>query len=152
VAPLIPLRRLTDALDWELTGAEEADASDALEHLSELVRQYGKASWTEETCPQIAKSVTLAAAKRYMRTYEGLTQSRAGDETTAYTDLGERMLAPYLTEDEKRTVRALTGHSSIHSVQGIAWGHTPQPPAGRSRVTWTPVDYDGRPFPTGWPE
>ena len=42
-----------------------------------------------------------------MRTYEGLTQSRAGDETLAYTDLGERMLSVYLTDTEKAELRAL---------------------------------------------
>lgn len=121
MAPLVPVSRLTDALDWDLSPAELADATDALEMASDLVRGHGLSTWTEVNCPPLAAGVALAAAKRYMRTYEGLTQSRAGDETLAYTDLGERMLSVYLTDTEKATLSALVGRSAIVSVEVTAW-------------------------------
>lgn len=154
MAALIQLNRLTAALDWELSAAELADAEDALEYASELVRAHGQSSWDESNAPQMAKSIVLAACKRYMRTYEGLTQSRAGDEQVQFTDMGEQSFSPYLTDTEKQTLKALVGRSGIVSAQGYAWGETSRPsPANRNyprASDYVPIEGGGH-FPMGHP-
>ena len=61
---------------------------------------------------------------------DGVTVSRAGDETEHYTDLQEKTGTVFLTEDEKETVRrcAGRGRSSMFAVSTFLY----TPPDGSS--------------------
>jgi len=140
---LVDTERLTARLDWELSPAELADAADTLEYLSDLARQHGRA-W-EDAAPAIVKSTILAAAVRYMRNSDGLTQSRAGDETMAWDGIGDKAGAPYFTDAEVATIRSAAGVGGITAVPTYAWGSS----ANRVRdvVGLVPTGADSKPFP-----
>lgn len=136
------LQELQDRLDWDLSESEKRDAEGALEDASEYARSFGKASWTDaENAPRLVRTLVLTAVKRYIKNPDGYTQSRAGDETVAWNDIGDKAGAPYYTQDEIKMLRGLAGNvSGFFSAPLVA--HDPRK-ARRSTVVYVPVDYTG---------
>ncbi|MYT31745.1 MULTISPECIES: hypothetical protein [unclassified Streptomyces] len=137
------LDELKGRLDWELDEDEVRIAGGALQDASDLAATYGQ-DWPEDTAPRLVKTLVLKSAARYMRNPNGYTQSRAGDETLAWSDAhGRDAGSVYFTREEIRLLEELAGRRlGLTSAPITAWGTKLRP--GRATV---PVDYGGDPFP-----
>ncbi|MFE0964064.1 hypothetical protein [Streptomyces fungicidicus] len=138
---------LKGRLDWTLDPDEERIATSALEDASDLAAHYGR-NWPEESAPRMVRTLVLKACKRYMANPEGYTQSRAGDETLAWSDAaGENAGTVYFTREEQELLAGLAGRNpGLHSVGVSAWQSVRRPVA----VGLVPVDTPGSaadPFP-----
>jgi hypothetical protein len=138
------LEELKGRLDWELDADEERIASGALTDASDLAATHGR-EWPEATVPRLVKTLVLKAAARYVRNPNGYTQSRAGDETLAWSDIGRDAGTVYFTREEIRLLEELAGRKrGISSVVVSAWGTKRRP----RDVGHVPVDYSpASPFP-----
>jgi hypothetical protein len=143
--PLATLEELKNRLDWTLDDQEETVATSALEDASSLVRAYGL-NWSPENVPPVIKSIVLASARRLMVNVQGLTVSRAGDETLGWSDIGDKAGSVYLTTDERQIIAGIArGSQTVTSVSTYAWGTE-----GRGHkigASYVPVSYGGKPFP-----
>lgn len=121
---LATVEELQARLDWVLDAGEQGVAQGALDDLSDDARYYGIESWNSDTAPRQAKSLVLRAAARYMRNPDGYTQSRAGDETLAWADQGERAGTAGFTLIEQKMLTNISGRSTsgLHVVPLVAWG------------------------------
>ncbi|GAA0967418.1 hypothetical protein [Actinocorallia libanotica] len=137
------LDELTARLDWTLDADEERIAASALEDASDLAAHYGR-DWPETNVPRLVRTLVLKAAVRYMRNPDGYTQSRAGDETLAWSDAsGENAGTVYFTDEEIKLLEGLGGRKpGLGSVQVSAWNSKI-----RHRPGLVPVDYGGDAFP-----
>ncbi|MFI9228985.1 hypothetical protein [Streptomyces rimosus] len=138
------LDELKGRLDWDLDDDELRIAVTALDDASELSAMYGR-DWPEATAPRLVKTFVLKAAARYMRNPNGYTQSRAGDETLAWSDAhGRDAGSVYFTREEIRLLEELAGRKpGLASAPISAWGTKAHP-----RIEGlVPVDYGGAPFP-----
>ncbi|WP_411120600.1 hypothetical protein [Streptomyces sp. x-19] len=136
------LDELKGRLDWELDEDELRIAMGALEDASDLAATYGR-EWPEDAAPRLVRTLVLKAASRYMRNPNGYTQSRAGDETLAWADIGQDAGTVYLTREEIRLLEELGGRRrGLASAEISAWGSKIRPSGGR-----VPVDYGGDSFP-----
>lgn len=136
---------LQERLDWELDEDELRIASSALEDASDLAVTYGR-NWPEATAPRLVRTLVLKAAARYMRNPNGYTQSRAGDETLAWSDAqGRDAGTVHFSREEIRLLEELAGRKrGITSVVVSAWGTKPS----AAEVGLVPVDYSpASPFP-----
>ncbi|MEU0739254.1 hypothetical protein [Streptomyces sp. NPDC006134] len=138
------LDELMGRLDWELDEDELRIAASALDDATDLAMTYGR-EWPEETVPRLVRTLVLRAAARYVRNPHGYTQSRAGDETLAWSDAhGRDAGSVHYTREEIRLLENLAGtRPGLTSVPVSAWSTQSAP----SRVGMVPVDYDGAPFP-----
>ena len=129
--PFATLEELQNRLDWTLDEGEERVAEAALEDASDLARAYGRTWWdetlSENTAPRLVRTLVLKACARYMKNYQGYTQSRAGDETVMWADAaGENLGQVYFTRDEIKMVEGLAGkRTALISVPVIAWRSKP---------------------------
>lgn len=148
---LVTLIELQDRLEWDLDPGEQKVASGALEDLSDDARLYGSRLWeTPALAPRQVKNLVLRAAARYMRNFEGLTQSRAGDETVAMPDRGEDAGSPVFTKKEIQTLRAIAGniYTGFYSVGTVGYGSPDRPLRGDSTGSVPVAGHDGeKPFP-----
>jgi hypothetical protein len=120
--PFATLAELTARLDWTLDEDETRIASAALEDLSDQARHYGL-PWTDPTTtPRMVRSLVLSAAVRYMRNPDGYTQSRAGDETLMWTDLGANAGSAHFNETEIKALRKMAGATGLATAPMTAWG------------------------------
>ncbi|WP_159795657.1 hypothetical protein [Puerhibacterium puerhi] len=144
--PLASLEELQNRLDWVLDEQEKVLAESALEDASALVRAQGL-NWTPQNIPPVAKTIVLAAARRYVVNNQGLVTSRAGDETLQWADIGDKAGSVYLTEDEKKTLSTITRGVGFGSIPMTAW--KTRPGAADDRPYYVPVSgWPGeRPFP-----
>ncbi|MCC2278895.1 hypothetical protein LKL35_26215 [Streptomyces sp. ET3-23] len=130
-------------LDWDLDGDELRIAAGALEDASTLAAAYGR-DWPTDRAPQLVRTLVLKAAARYMSNPGGYTQSRAGDETLAWADLGHDAGTVHFTAEEKRLLEGLAGtRPGLTSVIVSSWDSTIRPGVGGL----VPVDYGGDRFP-----
>lgn len=125
--PFATVEELVDRLDWDLDEKELRMAAAALEDASDLARGIGKASWLDSTtAPRLVRVTVLNACKRYMQNPAGYTQSRAGDETLGWADLGDKAGSVYFTDDEERMIRGLAGQASgLYMATTYAWSSRP---------------------------
>jgi hypothetical protein len=143
MAAFATLDELKGRLDWTLDADEERIANGALEDASELARGYGNKPWADAaTAPRMVKTLVLVACARYMRNPEGYVQSRAGDETLAWDELGDKAGSVYFTDREIKLLSGLGGKGGIISAPITAWN-------GRVRKGpgYVPVEGGGDPFP-----
>lgn len=140
--PFATLDELTAGLEWDLDEGESRLATETLAEASDLIRAHGR-NWTPENAPAFVKRLTLKATARFLRNPDAYTQSRAGDETLAWQELGADNVGVYLTRDELKLIKKLTRTASIVSVPLIAHGTVKRPDMG-----YVPVD-NGKPFPYG---
>ncbi|SNS50324.1 hypothetical protein [Actinacidiphila glaucinigra] len=138
------LDELKGRLDWDLDPDELRIAAGALEDASDLAVAYGR-EWPEDKVPRLVRTLVLKAAARYLRNPNGYTQSRAGDETLAWSDIGRDAGTVYYTREEIRLLEELAGRKrGIVGVPVSAWGTKPQSVDAGGYV---PVDYGGDTFP-----
>ncbi|MFI5763891.1 hypothetical protein ACIA8F_23500 [Streptomyces sp. NPDC051563] len=138
------LDALKARLDWDLDDDEARIATAALEDASDLAVTYGR-DWPEASVPRLVRTLVLKAAARYVRNPHGYVQSRAGDETLAWSDAhGRDAGTVYFTREEIRLLEDLGGRRpTLTSVVVSAWGTRDRP----HRASPVPVDYGGDPFP-----
>jgi len=122
MSALATVDELKARCDWTFDADEERAASGYLEEASDLVRAYGKDAWESSSAPRMAKNIAISAVRRFMRNPEGYTQSRAGDETLGWSDLGHDSATIYLTAPEQRLLRSLAGRGGLTSAPAVAWG------------------------------
>ena len=118
------LAELQSRLDWVLDADEERMATGALEDASDLARAYGSNWEYASSAPRLVRTLVLTAVKRHMNNPEGLITSRAGDETMAYADIGDKAGAIFYTANEIKLLAGLGGRNGIVSVPVSAWGPT----------------------------
>ncbi len=114
----------------------------ALDDASALVREYGDPAWTVDIAPPIAKSLTLAAALRYVHNPMAVVQSRGGDETLAWDASAARGV--YLLPEE---IAVLERHAQqargLHVADVVAYSDS----RARQRTRQIPTDYGGKYWP-----
>ena len=112
--PLADVSALEARLGETLTGTERARAEAALSDASALVRVYGL-PWPDPlTAPDVAVSVTLAAAERKVRNPEGYRSEMEG--SYQWTLAAATPAGVELTPGEIRMVRMAAGGGYITSV------------------------------------
>ena len=126
---LITLEVLEARSPFPLSSRDREVAKAAIVDASNLVRHEGNPNWNPMNVPPVVKTVVRNSVARFMNLIDGVTVSRAGDETEHYTDLQERTGTVFLTEDEKETVRrcAGRGRSSMFAVSTFLYT-PPNPP------------------------
>lgn len=144
MSSLATVAELKARCDWTFDADEERSAPGYLEEASDLARAYGRDSWEPANAPRMAKNIVISAVRRFMRNPEGLTQSRAGDETLAWSDIGRDAASIYLTSAEIRLLRSLSGGGGIRTAQVVAWGTTAQVGNGNVPISGYPGE---KPFP-----
>lgn len=107
---LVTTAQLAERLPFDMSDEELREAEGALTDLSDQARIYGSPSWeTPETTPITVLNLITRAAARHMKNYDGLLQSRAGDETLVWSDHGEDAGSASFTAGEKQLLRAAAG-------------------------------------------
>lgn len=142
--PFATLDELAARLDWTLDEGEERIAETALEDASDLARGYGR-DWVDASAaPRLVRTLVLKSCARYMKNYQGYTQSRAGDETVAWSDkAGEDMGTIYFSKDEIKMIQGLAGRrTALISAPIEAWQTNPNLDDGTR-----PVAGGGKNFP-----
>ena len=139
MSSLATVTELKARCDWTFDADEERAADGYLEEASDLVRAYGRDSWEPATAPRMVKNIVISAVRRFMRNPEGYVQSRAGDETLAWSDIGRDAASIYLTNAEIKLLRSLAGTSTLRTAQQSAWG----PQRMKPQIGYVPV--------SGWP-
>ncbi|WP_371671231.1 hypothetical protein OG985_28590 [Streptomyces sp. NBC_00289] len=137
------LDELKGRIDWDLDPDEERIAAGALDDASDLAATYGR-DWPEDKAPRLVKTLVLKSAARYLRNPNGYVQSRAGDETLQWSDIGRDAGTVYFTREEVRLLEELGGRKrGVVGVAVSAWGTKPQ---ACDAGGYVPVD-QGDPFP-----
>lgn len=125
MADFATLEDLKNRLDWTLDADEERIATAALEDASDLARHYAGRDWPDATsAPRLVRTLVLKACKRHMDNPSGYTQSRAGDETLAWSDAaGDNAGTVHFTREEIDLLQSLGGRNTgLYSANVIAWG------------------------------
>lgn len=116
---LVTLDDVDERLPFELDDDERREATNTIESLSDDARHYGSSAWTEHgNTPRSVRNLILRAATRHLKNPDGYTQSRAGDETLAWTDRGHDSGSAYFTAREVEMLRTIAGRitEKLHSV------------------------------------
>ena len=104
VEPLAELTDLEARLEFDLDDDKMRSLGQkALEDATVLVREYGLASWTANTAPPIAVTLTLKAAARFVINPMSLETARGADETNIWGEANSRGV--YLEPDEIELLR-----------------------------------------------
>lgn len=113
-------------LDFTLDDAEQSAVEAALEDLSEEARYYAGREWPDpSTAPNLVRTTVVKAVRRWARNMNAYVQSRAGDETLTWSDLGPEAGAPEFLPKEIKLLKALgdgrAGAYGIGSVELTAY-------------------------------
>ena len=127
---LISVDELEARLKYALSPDEKDTAAAVIWDASNLARLHGRPSGMSDAVPPVVKTIVRNACVRYMDLSESVVQSRAGDETEAYTDLALRTGTVFYTPDEVRTLRQAAGLDSTLSVVHT-FVHSPAAPTSR---------------------
>ena len=145
---LASVDELKTKLEWDLDPGEERAAESALEELSDEARFHGSAAWEDEfKTPEMVRRIVLKAAARWMRNPDGYTQSRAGDETVAWSDKGDGAGSAQFTDREIEMLKVLANKSTLHSVPMRAWDSKELPETGYVPVDSSHVEGKSPDFP-----
>lgn len=141
---LVTLEDLEARSPFPLSSRDREVAKAAIVDASNLVRHEGNPNWNPMNVPPVVKTVVRNSVSRFMNLIDGVTVSRAGDETEHYTDLQEKTGTVFLTEDEKETVRrcAGRGRSSMFAVSTFLYTpptQSEQPVAPEATVAPAPA-------------
>jgi len=91
VEPLADLDDLEARLEFDLDDDKMRDLGrTGLEDASVLVREYGLSSWTANTAPPIAVTLTLKAAARFVINPMSLETARGADETNMWGETNSK--------------------------------------------------------------
>lgn len=141
---LATLDELQASIEWTLSEDETGLAAYALEHASELVKTYGL-PWTPESVPPLVKHIVIAAAAKFLRNPDGYSQSRAGDETVAWSSEAASG-GVTLTPDQIDLCERMAGRSSLDTWEVTAWGPSTYP-RSRGYTEYVPTQPGTTPFP-----
>ncbi|WP_194117753.1 hypothetical protein [Streptomyces hoynatensis] len=142
VEPLATIPELEARLGYTLTGAELAQAQAALADASALVRYYGAAWADPATAPDLARTITLAAAERRVRNPEGYRAELDGNYQYQLPASAPTGVA--LSDAEIEQLRDLAGRAGLVSVEV-------QRPVRVDDTWYAPVAGGGDPIPWGAP-
>lgn len=117
---LATVEELQARCDWTFDTDEQRVAEGYLEEASDLVRSYGRDTWEPNSVPRMAKNIVISAVRRFMRNPDGLTTSRAGDETLSWAD-NEDAGTIALTKGEQKLLRSMGGSMGIRTAGLNAW-------------------------------
>src|SRR4051794_40804003 len=85
-------------LDFTLDELEAESVLAALEDLSDEARFIAERDWeVVSTVPNLVRNTVVKAVARWAKNMNGYVQSRAGDETVVWSDLGPEAGAPEFT-------------------------------------------------------
>lgn len=108
--PFAQVEDVQGRLDFDMSEAERRVCGNALDDMSEEARYHAGQTWPyPEDAPRMVRRLVLTSVTRYMKNLDGLITSRAGDETITLPDLGELAGAPFFTDTEIETLRAIGG-------------------------------------------
>lgn len=111
---------------------ERVAAESALRDASDMARAFGSPTWlTAKDAPPLARVIVFNACRRYMTLIEGVTLSRAGDETLQWTDLRERTGTVFFTAEEREQLRSIAGRAATVRSWGVFAYNSGDGPAGR---------------------
>lgn len=151
--PYAQLAQLKGRLDFDIEDDPllRACAENALIDASNQARFYGQ-DWPVYAVPPLVKTIVLNACARYMKLIEGVTSSRAGDETLTWTDLREKTGTVFLDDSQQTQLKMLAGKTPVyHSVPVSAWGGPLHPRRGAwtdaQGVGYAPIEGRTKPFP-----
>jgi hypothetical protein len=99
------------ALVGQDDGTVNGRADEVLRQASNLVRRWGNPDWTVEDVPPRAADIALQVAYRTYTNPDGASQKSVGDLSVSFSRTGLQG-AMYLTKDEKRDLRRLSGISA----------------------------------------
>lgn len=144
--PLATIEELAAQLPFEMDDGEVREAEGALASLSDDARFYGKEIWVHTgVTPGPVCRMVLRAANRHMKNYDGYSQSRAGDETVAWSNQdGAEAGSAHFTDREIAQLRRYAGKSKLHSAPVSAWGTNLR--SGYRAEGMVPTEH-GAPFP-----
>ena len=117
------VEELQARLDFTMTEAERGVAQGALEDLSIDARTYGRPTWQPLTAPALVRSLVLRAAARFMRNYDGYSESRAGDETVGWQETGRQADTAEFHPREIAQLQALKGQTGFGTLGITVWGN-----------------------------
>ena len=118
------VQELQARLEWTLSDAEVGVAEGALDDLTIAAREYGRYTWTELQHPPAIKSMILTAAARFMRNYEGFSESRAGDETLGWKGGSVEPGTAEFTKTEIKRIKRLASAPAFGTLTTYTWGTT----------------------------
>lgn len=143
---LATVAELQARCDWEFDDDEQRVAEGYLEEASDLARSYGRETWEAGNCPRMVKSIVISAVRRFMRNPDGVTVTRAGDETLGWAD-DPLAGTIHFSRNEQKLLRSLAGSAGIQTAGIVGWGSRP----GASEAGRTSIAVSGwpgeKPFP-----
>lgn len=122
---LITVGELEARSPYPFSERDKKVASEVILDASNLVRHEGNPQWKASSVPPVVKTIVRNVCVRYMGLMDGVTVSRAGDETEHYTDLQEKTGTVFLTDGEAATVRRCAGRNDDAAVFVSAYVYTP---------------------------
>lgn len=150
-----PFAQATDVqrrLDFTLGELETLAVEAALEDLSNEARFIANRTWTDvDILPNPVRNTVVKAVARWAKNMNGYVQSRAGDETLAWPDLGPEAGAPAFTAREEKLIRAVGDGRTGTPFLGTAELYAHIPPGKCEDKGYIDVDYGGKPFPFNAP-
>lgn len=89
-------------LDFTLSERERAQVEQRIDMASEEAAVESGMAWADNTVPAIVRMLVINKVSRFMRNPDAYIQSRSGDETVVWADMGARAEAAnwYWTEKE----------------------------------------------------
>ena len=138
---LISVSELEARSPYPFSERDKQVAREVILDASNLVRHEGNPLWAANSVPPVVKTIVRNVCVRYMGLMDGVTVSRAGDETEHYTDLQEKTGTVFLTDGEAATVRRCAGRNDDAAVFSMAYVYTPSSmesdaSSGMSLVVW----------------
>lgn len=122
---LITVGELEARSPYPFSDRDKKVAGEVILDASNLVRHEGNPQWRASSVPPVVKTIVRNVCVRYMGLIDGVTVSRAGDETEHYTDLQEKTGTVFLTDGEAATVRRCAGRNDDAAVFVSAYVYTP---------------------------
>lgn len=119
------VQELQARLEWTLSTTEVGVAEGALDDLTIQAKEYGRATWTDGQHPPAIKSMILSAAARFMRNYEGFSESRAGDETLGWKQGSVEPGTAEFTKGEIKRIKRIASAPAFGAITTYTWGTTP---------------------------
>lgn len=131
-----------DRIDFDLDERQTRMVSARLDDASDLATQLAGISWTDANVPRVVRAIVLNSVVRWINNPDAITTSRAGDETLAWSDLGEKG-SFYFSEQELEALKGFTRtRAPFGSISVTTWG-TREP---LDDTIWVPTS-SGTPYP-----
>jgi len=108
VEPFAQVEDVQRRLDFNLDDTEKAAVEGFLEDMSDEARYHAGRDWADPSAaPNQVRTTVIKAVVRWARNMNGYIQSRAGDETLSWSDLGREAGAPEFLPKEIKLLKAI---------------------------------------------